>query len=31
LRAKGLANGLWVVLTPLGLALRAHLKETDHG
>ena len=26
LRAKGLANGLWVELTPLGLAVRAYLE-----
>lgn len=26
LRAKGLANGLWVALTPLGLQVRDYLK-----
>lgn len=31
LKAKGLANGLWVELTPLGLAVRAHLASDGGG
>jgi hypothetical protein len=29
LRAKGLATGLWAILTPLGLAVRAHLQRAQ--
>lgn len=28
LRAKGLTNGMWAPLTPLGLAVRAHLTKS---